>query len=1468
MTTLSERPASRIAARDRGRSEPADAARATRTRLGLALFAATVYVPILLMHPGKVEADTKQYLYLDPGRLLERAATVWDPSIGMGTLSHQTLGYVFPTGPFYWVAETLLGLPAWVAQRLWLGTIIFAAGVGMRYLLRSIGVTGPGVPVAMLAYALTPYAVQYAGIYSVFLGPWAALPWWVGFTARSLRRGGWKYPALFAIVVQLVGSLNATALFLALIGPACWLLHELFVTRAVTLRDAWAFTWRTALLVTSTSLWWLAGLVVEGRYGINLLRFTETLESVATTAFPIEFLRGLGYWFFYGRDIVGAWHDGLQDFTQPAVIFAGIMIPALAMLAAGLLRWCHRVFFVAMVVIGITISVGAAPYRTPSLFGALWKSFTLHTNTGMALRNSGRAVPLVVLGIAALLGAGVSAAAAWLAERDRRILGTRIAAAVAALCLLNAAGLWGGRYYSRYLERDEQLPQYWRDAIAALDAAPNDTRVLALPGADFATYRWGDTRDPIEPGLMDRPYVAREIVPWGTEPSVNLLRALDTPLQASVFEPESLAPVARLMSVGDVLLRLDLATDRWSLVPASVLWRAFTDRPVPGLAESRIFGTEIPGRLTYPDIGDLSIRPEDEPQPPPVAVFSVRDPLPILRAKPADAPLVLAGDGHGIVSAAGAGLLDPERPVLYSAAYERDPSFLRALPRDAALVVTDSNRRRGERWSRMYNNYGYTEQTGEKPMRSNPLDQRLDLFPESSDQARTVTVMRGVRSVRATTYGDRIFGFTPAQRPSRALDGDTDTGWAVGAGFPAAGERLRIRLAEPISTDHVNLVQLLGPDQERWITHVALRFDDKAVHRVRLDDSSRETEGQEVRFPKRTFSTFEIEIERIRDTDSLVLAKKNAVGFAEVELADDFTKLPVRVEEFARMPTDLLDALGPGSLEHPLAFVISRDVMDDDAMNRQFTLPTSRTFTVSGTAVVSRAAKDDAVDRRVGLPDAASGGVTATSKHPFGRPVARASSAIDGDRTTAWNTPVGTKPSKEFMRVEVPQRLTLDHLDLAVVADGRHSIPTQLEITTDEGTKRLVEVPPLPERAADGAIAPVRVTFPAVSGTRFNFVVTRYTAVKRSSVLMPVGIAELGLPGVRRTAPPAQLPGTCIDDLVEIDGQPLPVRVTGTTSDALLQRPLALEPCDPAAPLTLAAGTHEVKIRVSPKTSSAVDVAHLVLASGPGGEGAPASAVARFAPADVGSTPRITVLERGRASATVRVDGATAPFWFVLGESNNDGWSARADGRDLGRPHIVDGYANGWPVTPAKPGAPIEISIAWEPQATIWRAMVLSVLAGIACIGIVLFGYVRRRRRDDNGLASTEAAAPELHDPRSGDGRSYRARAVWGSALASGALAAVLVRPWAGVLVAAFVYAALRRPRWRLYLRLAPATILLVLAIGIAGGQLFRRYPKRFEWPTFFDWARDPAWIAVMLLAAEAVIALVTRERTAGDEAG
>jgi hypothetical protein len=47
---------------------------------------------------------------------------------------------------------------------------------------------------------------------------------------------------------------------------------------------------------------------------------------------------------------------------------------------------------------------------------------------------------------------------------------------------------------------------------------------------------------------------------------------------------------------------------------------------------------------------------------------------------------------------------------------------------------------------------------------------------------------------------------------------------------------------------------------------------------------------------------------------------------------------------------------------------------------------------------------------------------------------------------------------------------------------------------------------------------------------------------------------------------------------------------------------------------------------------------------------------------------------------------------------------------------------------------------------------------------------------------------------------------------------------------------------------------------------VLQHYPPRFDWPGFFDPARIPTWIAVVLLAVEAVIVVVWRTDTEADD--
>ena len=152
------------------------------------------YVPVLRSDPGKVAADTKQYLYLDPARLLSRAASMWDPHIGMGTVTHQNIGYLFPMGPYYWVLDKL-GVPDWVAERLWLGSILFFAGSACSTCCARSVCADPASSSPRSRYMFTPYTLDYSAAYlRVVVAVRRAAVDDRAHAQGACAKGGWRIP--------------------------------------------------------------------------------------------------------------------------------------------------------------------------------------------------------------------------------------------------------------------------------------------------------------------------------------------------------------------------------------------------------------------------------------------------------------------------------------------------------------------------------------------------------------------------------------------------------------------------------------------------------------------------------------------------------------------------------------------------------------------------------------------------------------------------------------------------------------------------------------------------------------------------------------------------------------------------------------------------------------------------------------------------------------------------------------------------------------------------------------------------------------------------------------------------------------------------------------------------------------------------------------------------------------------------
>src|ERR1019366_7540362 len=182
-----------------------------------------------------------------------------------------------------------------------------------------------------------------------------------------------------------------------------------------------------------------------------------------------------------------------------------------------------------------------------------------------------------------------------------------------------------------------------------------------------------------------------------------------------------------------------------------------------------------------------------------------------------------------------------------------------------------------------------------------------------------------------------------------------------------AGQWWQAKFAKPVTTDHVTVVQPQKGDRARWVSRVTLTFDGRRPVTFSLKPSSHLESGQTLTFPSTTFHTLRLTIDGTTDNTAPPLTA-SAVGFAEIEIPGQ------HVQEVIKMPTDLLSTLGASSLANRLTLVMTRQHTSpfpprtdpETTISRSFTLPTARTFTLSGTASLSALIPDDEIDRLVG----------------------------------------------------------------------------------------------------------------------------------------------------------------------------------------------------------------------------------------------------------------------------------------------------------------------------------------------------------------------------------------------------------------------------------------------------------------------------------------------------------------------
>ncbi len=1078
--------------------------------------------------PGLISNDTKIDLTGDPGRFLERALDLWNPSSAFGGLQNQAYGYLFPMGSFH-LLGAWVGMPPWVVQRCWMSLLVVVAFLGVLRLAARLELgTSTTRMLGGLAYALSPRVLTELGGNSSEILPLALLPWvvvpLVGVLAEQRPR---RAAMRSGVAVLCMGAVNATAVLSVLVLPGLWLLPGLRYAAGRRLAAWWV------LAVTLACTWWVGPLLLQGRYTPNFLDYIETAATTTGTTSLPEVVRGTSNWLGYLA--VGGhpfWRAGWDLVTSGGIILNTAVLAALSI--AGLLRsrMPAQGRLAAAAAVGL-LAMSAA--HVGPLDGPFAGDLRHLLDGSLApFRNVHKFDPVVRLPLAMGLCHLLALATPG---RARQALSGLVALALVGAASPALAGqlVPQGGY--------DRLPAWWEATGAWLDTHAGRQRSLVLPSTGFGEYLWGRPLDNPLQSLTTKPWAVRDAVPLGSPGTTRLLDAINARVDTGLGAP-GLAQVLARAGVRYLVVSNDLDPSRTGAPRPVLVHQALESSP--GIRLTAAFGPVVTGgaaqRATVVDRGlDLSYQA--------VEVYEVAGATAPVEVLPQAGAWVISGGPESLFQLADRGLLAGAATVLAG-----EP-FAGPSPRTA---MTDALRRREVGFGSVRDNASATlPVTGGLTRRQ----AAADILPVPGVAHLATARLIGATAVSASSSASdagAFFDRGPEHQPLSAFDGAAATSWVSGSFTGATGQWVQLDLDHPVDPGGTTL-DLFTDDQVRGqVTAVRVTTDAGSIVSPQPGALS---------LPAGPTTRLRVTIAQVKNDGFGVLA-----GISEVRIPGVVVQSTIDLphDQPQRGSVDVLLDRAVGARRGcvtPTDQAVCNPTLirpGEDAvrLDRTFVLDEAATLPVSGTA---QPVAGPALNALLDAGDLVT--VTATSQL-VPDPAQRPATVVDGDIATGWVA--GDVDRSPVLALSWAKARTLEQVTLATSDTLVAARPTRVEVTTPVGSTTV-------EVARDGV-----VRFPAVTTARLQVRFVRWE--KRGSLQpdgsvlpLPVGVSELALPGVTPVRPAEKVQIPCgMGPPVVVDGVPHPTAALGTRTDLLRLRPLLLSVCDLPGGLPLAAGSHRV----------------------------------------------------------------------------------------------------------------------------------------------------------------------------------------------------------------------------------------------------------------------------------------------------
>jgi arabinofuranan 3-O-arabinosyltransferase len=1218
-----------------------------------------------LQRPGRTTFDTKLDLAADPLAFLGRALHLWNPAASAGELQNQAYGYLFPMGPYFALCQ-LLGMPPWIAQRLWCALLLCGAYFGVLLVVRALGIgTAPAQHLGAVAYALAPRMLTEIGPLSAETIAAVMLPWILLPLVRADRLGSPRRAAgLSGLAVLGIGGVNGSVVVMALLLPGLWLLTRRWTGRHVKLVLWWFGS------VAAAVLWWLLPLVLLGEYSLPFVDYVESAANTTASMSLFQVLRGTNQWVAYVVEGSPWWPSGFMLVDNPILMLATGLVAAVGL--AGLVRrgLPERLFLTLGVVAGVTL-------MTIGYVGSLDSPLS-HTIRDLldgplaALRNvhkfePGLRLPLVLAFTHAVsrvpFPSAVGTAVAGKARLGTGILLVAVMAAPAWTFTLRPGPGW------------QEIPDYWRSAMTWLADHDPDARTLLLPGTGFGEYTWGRTVDEPAQALARSPWALRSQIPLGSEGNTRLMDAVEDALADGRGAP-GLADFLARSGHRFLLVRNDIDRVATTAPPVTVLRDGLARSA--GIERVMTFGPEVEPK-DQPVVASIDL---DAPPAAALEVYEVKRSVPRAVAVTAADIATVSGGPESLLPLLDSGVLAGDRPTVLAGDG--------GAPASRDWLVTDGLRHRERNVGRVRDNLSQTLAPDEQPRQNRPA---ADILPFPGLEHQTVAAYRGIRGVTASSsagFADSVRGSDPSSMPFAAIDGDPYTAWQSSSFSGPAGQWLEV-----------------GLDTPRIVDQVALRVVDDIrvgwpVIRIRITTDSGSREHEVARgAAAQTFAVAPGLTSGVRVTVLSVAAdlSTGSVGIAELEVpgvtAQRALRVPADVQPGPDQRTTFVFSRGPqprysctGSDGDQRCDVgLARTGEEPNGIHRLFRTRDEANYRLQGTVLPTVGGS---------LPVTAPGLTVSASTQLAGDPAAAPLAAVDADPATTWIADYTDE--QPTLRLAWPSARDITGLRLTTAEKSGASRPTEVRITTPTVSRT---VPVFP----DGSVDFVATT------DRVDATITKSEGVA-DRVPGPAGVSDVQVTGAADLVRPIPLdtPFTVpcgSGPTVTIDGTDYATTVSGTLRDVVQHRPLPLGTCrDLVEGVDLTPREHEL----STARSDSFVVQDLALV--------PSTATAQ----PVGRRA-IDFQQWDVAHRELRVDAGPDAV-LSIPENANDGWVAEVDGVPLARTRI-DGWQQAW-VLPA--GGATTVVLDFEPDTSYRNRLLFGAIAA-AVLLLVALAPVRRRVR-------------------------------------------------------------------------------------------------------------------------------------------